>query len=234
MSNNNPYADNFVSGGYFYNALNRDLIMVRGDTMAFGFQLQGLKGQTPESVTLTCKETPEAQIELFVVSLNDTIVLREYDQENDILTYSVRIPPYLTDSLALGRYYYSLEVELNRDVFTVLKGRFTLDYDVSYTATPEPTYEDGDPVKYPVVIQVGVIKLYTEEYISDIASEILDINGEVTKYTTEEMITALQGIKSDISDIVSTINTISGVVEEIPLSDIDSAILALNADNKYY
>lgn len=234
MSNNNPYANNFVSGGYFYNPILRDLIMVRGDTMSFGFQLQGLKGQTPESVTLTCKETPEAQVDLFVVSLEDTIVLREYDEDLDILTYSVRVPPYLTDNLALGRYYYALELEVNNDVFTLMKGRFTLDYDISYTDTPEPTYENGDGVKYPVVVQVGVIKLYTEEYISDIASEILSINGAVTKYTTQEMSGALSDIKTDIDNIVTTINTISGSSGSIPLADIDSAILALNGDNIYY
>lgn len=234
MSNNNPYANNFVSGGYFYNPILRDLISVRGDTLSFGFQLQGLKGQTPTSVTLTCKETPEAQVDLFVVSLADTIVLREYDEERDILTYSVRVPPYLTDRLALGRYYYALELEVNNDVFTLMKGRYTLDYDISYTDTPEPTYENGDGVKYPVAIEVGVIKLYTEEYISDIASNILTINGEVTKYTTEEMSGALQDIKTDIDNIVTVINGIRGTSGDIPLGDIDTALLALNGDNTYY
>ena len=56
---NNPYADNFQSGGYFYNAIRQDIAIVEGDTCSFGFQIQGLEGQDPSSIKLTAKKSIE-------------------------------------------------------------------------------------------------------------------------------------------------------------------------------
>lgn len=232
---NNPYADNFASGGYFYNPLRRDLTMIKGDTLSFGFQVQGLKGQLPSSIVLTCRETIEAVSPLFEISLSDTIKYRSYDEDNDILTYTVRIPPHKTAALALGRFYYDLELQVNNDVITLMKGRLTLDYEITSGDTPAPpTYEDGDPVEYPIDVQIGVIKYYTEEYISDIAQGILDINGAEDTYTTQEMSSALADILSDINDIRSALNTEAGTSLTIALSDIAAAILALDGNNISY
>ena len=214
---------------YFYNPLKRDLTMVKGDTMSFAFQLQGLGETTrPEGLILTCKETIEDNDPLFEISLHDTISLRSYDSENDILTYCVRIPPEKTEDLELGRYFYDIELRVNGDVITLMKGRLTLDYEVTsdYTPTPPtPEYEDGDPVKYPIEnIVVGKVKLYTEQYISEIASAILAVNGKDEKYNTQEMSEALSNIKNDIDDIGDAINDITGGTGDIPLPDIPTAI----------
>ena len=133
---NNPYNNNFSGGGYFYNPIHRDLTMVRGDVLSFAFQVQGLKGQTPEAITFTCKETIESENKLFEVNLSNTIKYRSYDKKNDILTYTLRIPPYLTENIDLGRYFYDLEILINGDVITILKGRLTLDYDLSKVIDP--------------------------------------------------------------------------------------------------
>ena len=69
--------------------------MVKGDTMSFGFQLQGLDGSTPTSIKFTCKDNPESDEVIFVSSLteedgSDGIWLDSEDTENDVLTYGVR------------------------------------------------------------------------------------------------------------------------------------------------
>lgn len=217
---------------YFYNPLKRDLTMVKGDTMSFAFQLQGLGEATrPEGLILTCKETIEDNDPLFEVSLHDTISLRSYDSENDILTYCVRIPPEKTEDLELGRYFYDIELRVNGDVITLMKGRLTLDYEVTsdYTPTPPaPEYEDGDPVKYPIEnIVVGKVKLYTEEYISEIGSKIQELLSSEDQYTTQEMSDALDSVNTDIIAIQEALNTVIGYPEGtvIPLSDMSTVII---------
>ena len=54
--------------GYFFNAIRRDISMIRGDTMSFSFQLKGLGGQRPEDIKFTCKETIEDVDPLFIYS----------------------------------------------------------------------------------------------------------------------------------------------------------------------
>lgn len=116
---------------FFYNPIDRDITMVKGDTLAFGFQIQGLGGSEPSSIAFTCKNTPEDTEALFAVSLDDNIILRDYDSDEDIYTYSVRIPPSLTEDLDLGRYFYDLELTANDDVLTLMRGRLTLVYEIT-------------------------------------------------------------------------------------------------------
>ena len=111
--------------GYFYNALKRDIAMVKGDTMSFGFELKGLEGEIPDKVTFNCKSTIEDDYTVFTVSTDDTIDFVSYDAETDTLTYTVRIPPYKTAELELGRYYYDLKVEVNGDIITLMIGRLS-------------------------------------------------------------------------------------------------------------
>ena len=156
---NNPYNNNFVSGGYFYNPIQRDITMVKGDTLSFAFQVQGLKGQTPEKIYLSVKAAIEDRNLLFNISSDDYIKFREYDEENDLLTYVVRIPPYLTADIDLGRYFYDLEIQVNQDNITLMKGRFTLDYEITGDNPEPPIYDNGDIVRYPTTTEVGVVKL---------------------------------------------------------------------------
>ena len=224
-TSNNPYNDNFVSGGYFYNSFRRDLTLVKGDTLAFAFEIKGLKGQIPSSIVFTCKESIDTTNILFEITNNDTIKFKTYDEENDVLTYTLRIPPYISAELDLGRFYYDLELQANNDVFTLMKGRLIVDYEVTGDNTPEPPeYEDGDPIRYPIITQEGVVKRYTEEYISDIAQGIQDINGLTLKYNTQEMSAALADIKDDIDALRAALNSSIGTPLNIPLEDIPSAV----------
>ena len=127
----NPYNNDFQSGGYFFNPIRRDIAMIKGDTMSFGFQVQGLEGQTPSAITFTCKETPESEIELFSVDLTEHISESPYDSERDIRTYIVRIPPILTEDLELGRFFYDLQININNDIITLMRGRLSLEYEIT-------------------------------------------------------------------------------------------------------
>lgn len=127
----NPYNNDFQSGGYFFNPIRRDIAMIKGDTMSFGFQVQGLEGQTPSAITFTCKETPESETELFSVDLTEHISESPYDSERDIRTYIVRIPPILTEDLELGRFFYDLQININNDIITLMRGRLSLEYEIT-------------------------------------------------------------------------------------------------------
>ena len=121
----------------FYNAIKMDLAMIKGDTMSFGFQMQGLKGSAPSSIVFSCKEDPEDNEAVFSSSLEDGgIWLDSEDLETDLQKYGVRIAPSKTENLNTGRYYYDLEITINggtvnEDVFTLMKGRLQIEYDVT-------------------------------------------------------------------------------------------------------
>lgn len=114
----------------FINAINQNIDMVKGDTLVFNFQLQGLEGATPDAITFSCAEHYD-DAPLFTADLSDGITLEEYDEEKDIALYSVRIAPNKTESLNLYRYYYDLELTLDEDIFTLMRGRLALLYEVT-------------------------------------------------------------------------------------------------------
>lgn len=113
----------------FINAINQDIEIVKGDTLAFNFQLQGLDGSEP-TFAFTVKEHPDDDI-LFSAELGDGIELDNYDEVKDLATYTIHITPTKTKTLDLARYYYDLEMQVNGDVLTLMRGRFTLLYEVS-------------------------------------------------------------------------------------------------------
>ena len=209
--------------GYFFNAIRRDISMIRGDTMSFSFQLKGLGGQRPEDIKFTCKETIEDEEPLFTCYLNESITEISYDPDKDLLTYRVRVRPYQTAELDLGRFYYDLELKVNGDIITLMTGRFSIEPEITTGTTPppDPPVPDGDDISYPQEdIPVGFLRKYTEQYISDIATAIKAVNGSEDDYTTQEM----SGAISDIGDTIAALN--DRIVElegEIP-PEIDNVV----------
>ena len=112
----------------FINAITQDIEMVKGDTLSFAFQLQGLGGAEP-TIVFSCALNYYDDI-LFTVDTEDGITREAYDSENDIATYSIRVAPNKTASLDLNRYYYDMEMTLDEDVITLMRGRLTLVYEV--------------------------------------------------------------------------------------------------------
>lgn len=225
---NNPYADNFQSGGYFYNAIRQDIAIVEGDTCSFSFQIQGLEGQEPSSIKLTAKKSIEDEDAIFVCELGEEIEREFYDSVNDILTYVVRISPAATSGLSQGRYYYDLTAYVNSDVLTLMKGRLAIDYAVRGEAA---TYEDGDLIEYPRNdIPVGKKRLYTEQTISDIAEKIDAILVSYDTMNVSEMKTELTAILGDINAVSMAINYMKNNEggDDIPLSEMANEVLTID------
>lgn len=115
----------------FNNAIKRDISMVRGDTMSFGFQIQGLEGTEPDEILFSCKENLEDEAYIFSISLEDGITLRSHDLTTDTLTYGVRVAPELTADVEYGKYFYDLQMKVNDDVLTLMKGKLSIEWEVS-------------------------------------------------------------------------------------------------------
>lgn len=116
----------------FNNAIKRDISMVKGDTMSFGFQIQGLGDQRPDEIHFTCKQDLEDDNYIFERTLDNGISFRSYDQETDTLTYGVRVPPEATEDLQDGIYYYDLQLDINGDILTLMKGRLTIEWQTTH------------------------------------------------------------------------------------------------------
>ncbi|MBR2160587.1 MAG: hypothetical protein IJ938_04650 [Clostridia bacterium] len=113
----------------FINAVTQDIEMVKGDTLEYGIQLQGLEGAEP-NIVFSCALNYYDDV-LFNADLEDGINRDSYDAETDTATYSIRIAPEKTASLDLDRYYYDLQMVLGDDVITLMRGRLTLLYEVT-------------------------------------------------------------------------------------------------------
>lgn len=112
-----------------------NISMVRGDTVAFGVEILDGDGelftQDLETAYFTCKvsyETPSIEGGkgvIFHKKLGDGISKLDTGQ------YVVRVSPADTDKAQAGKYYYDLELGLNGDVFTFLKGVLEIEHDVT-------------------------------------------------------------------------------------------------------
>ena len=114
----------------FNNSIKRDISMVRGDTLSFGFQITGLEGERPDEIYFSCKENLEDTTYIFSISTADGISERSYDQTTDTLTYGVRVAPELTESVAFGKYFYDLQIDINDDILTLMKGKLSIEWEV--------------------------------------------------------------------------------------------------------
>ena len=115
----------------FYNAIRKELTMIKGDTLAFNFQIQGLGGIEPTALYFTCREKPESENFYFQSSLLAGITKIDYDDETDTATYSVRVRPDQTADITAGRYYYDLQLTANEDVLTLMRGRLNIEWEVT-------------------------------------------------------------------------------------------------------
>lgn len=117
----------------FCNAINQEINMVRGDTLAFNFQLAGLGSQAAYEaldVLLAVAEHYDDEALIEITSGNG-IALEEYDTASDTATFSVNVAPNYTKTLGLNRYYYDLQIKDTNNVITLMRGRLTLLWDVA-------------------------------------------------------------------------------------------------------
>lgn len=102
----------------------RYVTMARGDTMSFGMEIEGLD-QDLDTAYFTCRKN-HTEAPVFQKSLGNGITKVGDNQ------YTVRIAPDDTESLEAGKYYYDLEIGVNGDKFTILKGILELEQDVTF------------------------------------------------------------------------------------------------------
>ena len=109
------------------NYYKNDIRHIKGDTYSSALEIEGLE-QNLDTAYFTCRDSLNDTSEvLFQKSLNNGITLVDYDSENDIRYYAVRIAPEDTTNLQSGTYEYDLEVGVNGDIFTIMKGKFILE-----------------------------------------------------------------------------------------------------------
>lgn len=109
-----------------------NIIMTRGDTYSkcFEIEYEGEK-QDLETVYLTCRSSYDNPDKVFQKSLGNGI---EKVSDEEKLIYRIRIAPEDTEDLRYGDYYYDLEIGLNGDKFTILKGILRIEPDITKEA----------------------------------------------------------------------------------------------------
>lgn len=110
------------------NELNLEL--TKGDTLSFGVEIYNL-GQPLDKAYFTCRSNYDDGGYIFQKRLNQGITLSSTDEFGNYI-YVVRVAPEDTENITVGKYYYDMQIELNSDVFTILKGILTIDYDVTW------------------------------------------------------------------------------------------------------
>ena len=100
-----------------------NITMIRGDTLSFGLEIEGLE-QDLDTAYFTVKTSLSSDENVVRKSLGDGITKAETGK------YVIRMAPADTASLDAGEYYYSFEVGVNGDVFTLLIGTLDIIYDV--------------------------------------------------------------------------------------------------------
>lgn len=103
---------------------NKNITMVKGDTLAFGIEIEGLD-QDLDTAYFTCKKS-YTDPDMFRKSLGHGITKVDTGQ------YAVRVAPADTKDLEAGRYYYDLEIGANGDIFTIMKGVLEIEQDTTF------------------------------------------------------------------------------------------------------
>ena len=103
---------------------NTNLSMTRGDTLAFGVEIGGLN-QDLSTAYFSCKRELSDETYAFQKTLTNGISKVETGK------YRIRVAPADTANLELGDYYYDLQIGVNSDIFTILRGRLKIMYEVT-------------------------------------------------------------------------------------------------------
>lgn len=105
-----------------------NLSMVKGDTLSFGIEIEGV--DELENAFFSCKANKGDEDYIFQKSLNDGVFKIENGK------YGIRVAPQDTEGIEAGIYYYDLQIQVNLDVFTVLIGRLEIVQDITTGVKP--------------------------------------------------------------------------------------------------
>lgn len=98
--------------------ITENLTMVKGDTKSFGFELSDDQSGsiTLNTAYFSCKKNYEDADYVFQKSLNNGITSVGNNQ------FVVRVAPEDTQLLDPGQYYYDLQIGVNSDIYTIVRG----------------------------------------------------------------------------------------------------------------
>lgn len=107
--------------------MEKNFKMVRGDTFAFGIEYTFDDNTTQDLDTcyFSCKKNADDENYVFQKSI-DAGISKAGDNK-----YRVRVAPLDTASLDIGNYFYDLQIGLNNDIFTVLKGILKIEREIT-------------------------------------------------------------------------------------------------------
>ena len=110
--------------------MRKNFEVIKGDTLAFGVEIafDDTPPKVLDSARFSVKKNPDDGY-LFSKSLSDEI--QKYKQVDNKLYYRVRVEPADTENLEAGFYYYDFEIKVDGDVFTILKGLFIVEDDIT-------------------------------------------------------------------------------------------------------
>lgn len=108
-----------------FNMAETNITMVKGDTLSFNFQIEGLDGGDLSSAYFTVKANPKGNLALIQKSIGNGI------SKVDEGLYVVRVAPDDTENLDAGMLWYDLQIGIGEDIYTVLLGMLEILQDVT-------------------------------------------------------------------------------------------------------
>ncbi len=108
---------------------NKYITMTKGDTLSFGLELLDENEEAftdnLDSAYFTCKQNYTDSVNAFQKSIGDGIT------KADDGKYIVRVAPEDTREIKAGKYFYDLQIGVNSDIFTILKGVLEIEQGVT-------------------------------------------------------------------------------------------------------
>ncbi len=112
------------------NYFKKNIKNVRGDTYSLGLKVEEIN-QPLDTIFFTCRDSlSDDSNVIFQKSLGDGITQTEHTGHT--YSYAVRVAPDDTRSVQAGIYYYDLQIAINEDIFTVMKGKFIIEQDSTW------------------------------------------------------------------------------------------------------
>lgn len=105
----------------------KNIDLTRGDSWGFNFEITASDDSqvTLDACYFSCKEHPDDDEYIFQKSLDNGITALSGGG------YYVKIEPADTENLEQNKYYYDLEATIGGDVYTFLKGKLNIKWDVT-------------------------------------------------------------------------------------------------------
>lgn len=107
----------------FLNSIYQNIDMVRGDTLTFNFQIQGLGTTSATFAFLVAENFNDAPL-IRSDSANGGVSL--VNTEGDVNTYTVNVRPQQTSGLDVMLYHYDLVMYVDDNVYTLMRGDLNL------------------------------------------------------------------------------------------------------------